>query len=325
MPMPMPMPMPMHTCRDNQFLLQQVRSIDQGALGTSAAHVIRQLAIKNGLAQFAPTIAPATSADTIPSSTSSSTANCNPHHGLEVVTAMESQDHYRTAFDHAPVGMAIASLGGSFVDCNQVFCQWSGYTKAQVLGKTIFTMTARQDLHYAFAQLSAWLQQPSNNYYNNKPTLVVRGNLPTTTMENGTTAVAGGQDTDASGAEDGWTLRVTPVESNNHNTAKDNSSNRQFQFLCITLVPPLSQQQQEGGFAFASSSLIARPTVVPMDEESALSILSHRNSTGVLQNSNNSSPRTMLDSGIPILSSNDSKPTTDFSNSNNLQRFFMVG
>jgi PAS domain-containing protein len=63
-------------------------------------------------------------------------------------------DDYKFIFDNSSVGMAIASLGGAFVDCNSIFCQLSEYTREEVCSLTIFNMTSRQDLQQAFDLIS---------------------------------------------------------------------------------------------------------------------------------------------------------------------------
>ncbi|KAL7546052.1 hypothetical protein ACHAWF_009396 [Thalassiosira exigua] len=63
-------------------------------------------------------------------------------------------DDYKFIFDNSSVGMAIASLGGAFIDCNSIFCQLSEYTREEVCSLTIFNMTSRQDLQQAFDLIS---------------------------------------------------------------------------------------------------------------------------------------------------------------------------
>jgi PAS domain-containing protein len=67
---------------------------------------------------------------------------------------------YRFIFNSCGVGMAIASMGGAFVDCNQLFCQLSNYSKQEVCGMTVFNMTARSDLQRAFDQISQLISPP---------------------------------------------------------------------------------------------------------------------------------------------------------------------
>lgn len=51
-------------------------------------------------------------------------------------------------------------MGGAFIDCNQLFCQLSNYTKQEVCALTIFNLTARQDLQHAFDLISQLISPP---------------------------------------------------------------------------------------------------------------------------------------------------------------------
>ena len=90
---------------------------------------------------------------------------------------VESQD-YRFVFNSCGVGMAIASMGGAFIDCNQLFSQLSNYTKQEICSLTIFNLTARQDLQHAFDLISQMISPPSDAR-NSPPskTIVLRGSM----------------------------------------------------------------------------------------------------------------------------------------------------
>ena len=51
-------------------------------------------------------------------------------------------------------------MGGAFIDCNQLFCQLTHYTKQELCSLTIFNLTARQDLQKAFDQMSQLISSP---------------------------------------------------------------------------------------------------------------------------------------------------------------------
>ncbi|KAL7489837.1 hypothetical protein ACHAW6_015718 [Cyclotella cf. meneghiniana] len=68
-------------------------------------------------------------------------------------TSIEPKD-YKFIFDNSSLGMAIASMGGAFVDCNENFCKLSEYSKEEVCSMTIFNMTSRNDLQHAFDLIS---------------------------------------------------------------------------------------------------------------------------------------------------------------------------
>merc|ERR1711976_368183 len=69
------------------------------------------------------------------------------------INSIEPND-YKFIFNNSSVGMAIASMGGAYVDCNDNFCKLSGYSKQEVCSMTIFNMTSRNDLQHAFDRIS---------------------------------------------------------------------------------------------------------------------------------------------------------------------------
>lgn len=87
-----------------------------------------------------------------------------------------SPNDYKFVFNNSSVGMAIASMGGAFVDCNDIFCQLSEYTKEEVCSMTIFNITARTDLQHAFDLISQMITPPSVEDQQKKSnTIVLRG------------------------------------------------------------------------------------------------------------------------------------------------------
>lgn len=142
--------------------------IGQGAHGPQAAQAIRHFAAQNGvwsLGNFGgvpPKSAmeftqadSATSSSAPDSATSAVTSDSNAFQQNKV-----EPSEYRFIFNSCGVGMAVASMGGAFVDCNQLFCQLSNYDKQEVCGMTIFNMTARSDLQKAFDQISQLISPP---------------------------------------------------------------------------------------------------------------------------------------------------------------------
>ena len=74
-----------------------------------------------------------------------------------------SLHNYHEIFHSCPVGMAIASLGGTFVDCNTLFCDMSGYTKEEICALTIFNLTDQNELQHAFDSISQMLPSSSSS------------------------------------------------------------------------------------------------------------------------------------------------------------------
>lgn len=83
---------------------------------------------------------------------------------------------YRHIFNSCTIGMAIASMGGAFIDCNKFFCQISNYTKQQICSMTVFNLTAREDLQSAFDLISQMLSAPLDPSVTNT-SCVLRGAL----------------------------------------------------------------------------------------------------------------------------------------------------
>ena len=174
-----------------------MQRIGAGALGGSAASAIRHVASQNGVwslgnfgglpprsalqnvnnanvnlvgglqqsqtqaqaqASSSPTAAAPANANT---STAAVAAAADPR----AVTSVEEGD-YRKVFNSCAVGMAIASMGGAFIDCNEIFSQLSQYTKQELCAMTVFNLTSRDDLQNAFDVISSMISPPSANNVN---------------------------------------------------------------------------------------------------------------------------------------------------------------
>ncbi len=58
----------------------------------------------------------------------------------------ESERRFRTAFDDAPIGIALAGLDGRLLQVNRAFCQMLGYAEEELLAKTFRDFTHPEDL-----------------------------------------------------------------------------------------------------------------------------------------------------------------------------------
>jgi len=171
---------------DRHQLVQQIQMIGGGALGQPAATAVRHVAAQNGvwsLGNFGGV--PPKSAmmyhqqGAVPGEQTSDPSilpSQNPE-GTVLPNKIDEPD-YRYVFNSSTVGMAIASMGGAFIDCNKLFCQLSEFTKQEICSMTIFNLTARQDLQHAFDLISQMLSAPTD--VNGNPlssTCVLRGAL----------------------------------------------------------------------------------------------------------------------------------------------------
>eukprot|EP00980_Cylindrotheca_fusiformis_P028700 scaffold22638_cov138-Cylindrotheca_fusiformis.AAC.12 len=163
--------------------------IGGGALGQQAATAVRHVAAQNGvwsLGNFGgmppksammyhqpgmnQTPDAASSGMTTPQQQASQDGSVLPNN-------IEEPD-YRFVFNSCTVGMAIASMGGAFIDCNKLFSQLSSFSKQEVCSMTIFNFTAREDLQHAFDLISQMLSAPTDPNGNPATTsCVLRGSM----------------------------------------------------------------------------------------------------------------------------------------------------
>lgn len=57
----------------------------------------------------------------------------------------ESEERFRTLFNDAPAGMALASLSGRFIFVNKAFCEFLGYTRNELSAKDLVQITHSED------------------------------------------------------------------------------------------------------------------------------------------------------------------------------------
>ena len=201
--------------RDNCLLVHQMQHMGTGALGWPAVQAAKHAAAKHGVTHivWAGTPPPVVEQD----SRSDDDDDEDP-------LTTTSPSNFSAIFQNCPVAMAIATLGGTIVDCNERFCQalceqretlltGTPMVKSRVPAKTIFNLTAKEDLQNAFAQISDWLTPPADQEASSPlPPIVLRTAASTTN----------------NGAVDrNLRLCLTPIQRPQDKTLR---------FLCVTLV-----------------------------------------------------------------------------------------
>lgn len=145
---------------DRHQLVQQMQLIGSGAHGPQAATAIRHVAAQNGVWSLG-------NFGGVPPKSSMSfyQAGSSPEEGEEGNGQSSDPNaldvpEYRNVFNSCGIGMALASMGGAFIDANQLFCQLCSYSKQELCSLTIFNLTARQDLQHAFDLISQMISPP---------------------------------------------------------------------------------------------------------------------------------------------------------------------
>lgn len=164
---------------DRHQLVQQIQLIGSGTQGAKAANAIRHVAAQNGvwsLGNFGGV--PPKSAMTFYQASTGETPEMQPSDQDAVQPTKINPSEYQFIFNACGVGMAIASMGGAFIDCNQLFSQLTNYSKQEVCSMTIFNLTARQDLQHAFDLISQMISPPMDGRpQDERKKLVLRGAL----------------------------------------------------------------------------------------------------------------------------------------------------
>lgn len=68
-----------------------------------------------------------------------------------------SEDRFRTAFDHAPIGMDLVGLDGRFLQVNAALCEMMGYSEQEMLASTFQDITYPDDQQEDLARVSQLL------------------------------------------------------------------------------------------------------------------------------------------------------------------------
>jgi PAS domain S-box-containing protein len=83
----------------------------------------------------------------------------------EIAEALrDSEQRFRTAFERAPVGMALVGLDGAWLEVNQAFCEFLGYSEEELRQTTWQALTHPDDLDDDLASVEATLAGHIDGY-----------------------------------------------------------------------------------------------------------------------------------------------------------------
>ncbi|CAB9522127.1 expressed unknown protein [Seminavis robusta] len=118
-----------------QHLRQQLANMGQGNQGSQTAQALQLVTSRNGMPALVG-------------------GHCQDPGSAAFPDEVMNESHYRAAFDHCAIAMGIATLGGTLVDCNQLFCAMIQHEKEYLKTLSVFNLTAHDQLSYAFDRLS---------------------------------------------------------------------------------------------------------------------------------------------------------------------------
>ncbi|CAE7839598.1 unnamed protein product, partial [Symbiodinium sp. KB8] len=98
------------------------------------------------------------SADTASDTSHPASARAPEEEGHATCMAEQRVD-YKGVFQYSAMPMAVASMDGSFLDCNLAFCDITGYSRAEVLQRSFFNFTPPQELQMTFSIVSELMGQ----------------------------------------------------------------------------------------------------------------------------------------------------------------------
>jgi PAS domain S-box-containing protein len=76
----------------------------------------------------------------------------------------ESEERFRSTFEHAPIGMAHVALDGRWLRVNDTLCEITGYSRGELLAKTFGDLTYPDDLEKSWAHLQSLLAGEFSTY-----------------------------------------------------------------------------------------------------------------------------------------------------------------
>jgi PAS domain S-box-containing protein len=89
----------------------------------------------------------------------------------------ESEERFRSAYENAPIGMALVGLDGHFLNVNRSLCGIVGYPEKELLTKTFQDITYPEDLEEDLANARRLLQGEIHSYQLEKRYIHQKGHL----------------------------------------------------------------------------------------------------------------------------------------------------
>mmetsp|Transcript_7723 Transcript_7723/g.16108 ORF Transcript_7723/g.16108 Transcript_7723/m.16108 type:complete len:481 (-) Transcript_7723:170-1612(-) len=138
---------------ERQQFVQKIRIMSSGQMGPQAQAALRQ-SVMLGLPVPQPGGGNPVSANAQPSANASNAnANGGNSDDADVAGGLRPSD-YNTVFQYSMIPMAIATMGGSFLECNKKFAELSGFPRSVLATMTIFNVVHPSNLQAAFEVVS---------------------------------------------------------------------------------------------------------------------------------------------------------------------------
>ncbi|EPX59525.1 hypothetical protein D187_003015 [Cystobacter fuscus DSM 2262] len=91
----------------------------------------------------------------------------------------DSEERFRTSFEHAPIGMSLTGLDGHFLNVNGALCELLGYSQQELLTKTFQDITCAEDLELDLENVRRLIQGELSTYQMEKRYIHKDGHLVT--------------------------------------------------------------------------------------------------------------------------------------------------
>ena len=76
----------------------------------------------------------------------------------------EAEGRFRSAFDNAPIGVAIVDLEGRFVQVNRSLCEMLGYPEKELVATTFMEITYPDDVDVSMAHVRRVMDGEIDSY-----------------------------------------------------------------------------------------------------------------------------------------------------------------